>query len=667
MSLRAELPGSKSATVHLDSLALDAPQLRLLQPGKAPLAAPLTLRLTATDIRLGGTPLGINGVSDARLALDMGPALHCAAQASLEGLAIRSSGSLTLDLRQLLTLAAPMLPRQAKGSGGAALDWKLAVDRKLAGDLPQQAGPEPRQEKLSQTLARFRSVKDFAAVLKLSEVSLDWPLASAKGEPVEILRLRGLSTPRPLRAASANGLHESSLSGSLAFGPLAELPGVGPLNKPLSGLLTLDASQQSLRSLQLSQVLHLDGVEMDQNLSLNLDRLDQLLDRDKDRLASLLEFVDGTVSFNLKTGLQALPHKLDKGLSGKGRIEAGFDARLSASRSLVLSARLLSPGLDLRLGPGLDLTGLTSSLTLSKRYGLSPGLRCAKPAADVQPPLSEQVFDLFPAGTGFGAVSGGNADFARADLHDFRSAGGSLGFSQLKLKSGALPLSLHDVLLRLDTGGPLPALRSFRAGLLGGSLLGSAMLKGSRGNYSLQTDLAFSGIDPTRLFPDKAPKDLGSQAETTGRVSMTVPLTPDSETLLQRMSLRADITKIGPRTLERMLYALDPDEQNETIVQQRRLMDIGYPRFVRLGLAYGNLSLSGEVEVKGFRLELPRIDRLPVGNLPIRSQLTKALAPVQSLITILDAVSAGAVCRDPAGPPGSLKAIGNTAQEGVAP
>ncbi|MDP3427590.1 MAG: hypothetical protein Q8S17_09475, partial [Humidesulfovibrio sp.] len=367
MTLRAELPGSKSAAARLDSLALDAPQLRLLQPGKAPLAAPLTLRLTVPNIRLGGAPLGINGLSDAKLALDIGPALHCSAQASLEGVAVRSSGSLTMDVRQMLTLAAPMLPRQAKGSGGVAMDWKLAAD------LPQQAGPAPRQEKLSQTLARLRSVKDFEAMLKLSEVSLDWPLASAKGKPVEIVRLRGLSTPRPLRAASTEGLRESSLSGSLAFGPLAELPGVGPLNKPLSGLLTLKASLQNLRSLQLTEVLHLDGVEMDQNLNLNLDRLDQVLDRDQDRLAALLEFVDGTVSFNLKTGLQALPHKLDKeqsgqGLAGKGRIEAGFDARLSASRSLVLSARLLSPGLDLRLGPGLDLTGLTSSLTLNKRY-----------------------------------------------------------------------------------------------------------------------------------------------------------------------------------------------------------------------------------------------------------------------------------------------------------
>ncbi len=668
LALRAELPPAKTALVRLESLGVDIPHLRILQPGKGPVEAPLTLRLTAPEIRLGGAPIGITNVSDARLALDVGPAMRCAAAASMVGKDVRSNGSLTLDVQKLLALAAPLLPRQAKGSGGVALDWKVSAS------LPQQQAPAPKAEKLSQTLARLGFVKELEAVLKLSEVSLDWPLASAKGGPAETLRLRGLSTPKPLRATSTAGMRESSLTGTLAFGPLGELPGVGPLTKPLRGLLTLNATQQNLRSVQVTEMLHTDGIEVDQNLRLTLDRLDQVLDRDQDRLAAILEHVDGTVAFDLKTGLQPLPANTtkgtpdkgltDKSMSGKGRIEAGFDARLSGGRSLALSARLLSPGLDLRLGPNLALSGLTSSLRLSKRYALSPGLRCAQPASGVLQPLSEQVFDLFPSGSGNG---GGSDEFTRTVLHEFQSGGGSLGFSQLTLKSGALPLSVHDVFLRLDTGGPVPALRSFRAGLLGGNIQGSTTIKGARGSYSLEADLAFTGIDPSRLFPDKALKDPGSQAETAGRVSLSVPLTPDPEALLQRMALRADITRIGPRTLERMLYALDPDEQNETIVQQRRLMDLGYPRFVRVGLAYGNLSLSGEVEVKGFRLELPRIDRLPVGNLPLRKQLTRALAPVQALTTTLDAVSAGGICRDPAGPPGKLKVIGNTAHEGAAP
>lgn len=654
LALRAGFPASKSATASLDGLDLDITRLRVRQPGKGPLEVPLRLSLSVPVIRLGGpAPLTAN-VAEARLALDMGQALRCTATGSLGGSDLRSSGKLNVNVQRLFGLAAPLLPRQAKGSGGLDLDWRISAV------LPPQQAPAPKAEKLSQTLKRLGFLKEFEAVLSLTELALDWPLGS-EGQPGETMHLRGLTTPRPLRLATSGGLRNSSLTGSLAFGPLSELPGAGTLSKPLRGLLTLNLAQQDARSAQFSQMLHLDGLDLDQNLRLTLDRLDQVLDRDQDRLAAILEQVDGTVGFDLKAGFKTMPASSGQGLTGQGRLEAGFDARLSAGRSLNLSARLLSPGLDLRLGPELALSGLTSTLRFDKGFTLTPGLRCATPAQSALPPLSEQVFEPLPA-------AGGSGDeFARSILHEFQFGGGSLGFSQIQLKSGALPLNLRDVHLRLDTSGPLPALRSFRAGLLGGNLLGSAMITGARGNYSLQADCAFTGIDPARLLPDKAQKDAGGQSEAAGRVSLSAPLTTDPEVLLQRLRLNADITRVGPRTLERMLYALDPDEQNEAIVQQRRLMGIGYPRFVHLGMAYGNLSLSGEVEVKGFRLELPRIDRLPAANLPIRKQLAKALAPVPALVNILDAISAGGICRDPAGPPGALKVVQNTVQEGVAP
>lgn len=667
VTLRADLPATKSATARLEALTLDAPRLRVLLPGKRPVDTPLALHLSVPDISLSdSSPMEV-GIADAKLTLELGQALRLLTTSSMQGKAVRSSGTMTLDVQRLLALATPLLPSKAQGSGGVALDWKLSAV------LPQPQGPVQQPVKLSKTLARLDFLKELEAVLTLTDVNLDWPKAGTAqaggGKPGDVLRLRSLSTPKPLRVNTSGGLRESSLRGSLAFGPLDELPGVGALAKPLRGLVTVNAAQQGLRSLQLSEILHTDGLELDQSLNIALDRLDQVLDRDKDRFAAILEHVDGTISFAAKTGLATLSAQAGKAqaaqkLSGKGNLEAGFDAKLSSGRSLALSARLLSPGLDLNLGPNLAISGLTSSLRLNKRYALQPGLRCAGPSHEVLQPLSEQVFDLFPSSTPSSNFADDDNAVAHARLSEFQAGGGSLGFSRMKLKSGSLPLALHDVFLRLDTSGPLPALRSFRAGLLGGNMLGSLQVKGARGDYALAADLSFTGIDPSRFFPGKAAKDLGDKAETAGRVSVTLPLTPDAEALLQRIGLRADITKIGPRTLERMLYALDPDEQNETIVQQRRLMDIGYPRFVNLGLAYGNLSLSGAVEVKGFQLDLPRIDRLPVGNLPIGTQLRKALAPMPKLIKTLDAVSSNSLCRDPAG---SLKVSGNNDQEGVAP
>jgi len=666
LRLRAELPAAKAVNASLDALEVDAPQVRVLAPGRPPVEAPLSLRLTAPDIRLTrpaeAAPLA-PAVHNALLGLDLGGALHCSARFSLSGPASRdlaSDGTVTLDAGKLLALAAPLVPKQAKASGALSADWKLSAT------LPQPPAPNAKQQpkKLSQQLKELNFLHEAELTLALKDVSLDWPLAAPPGKPAESLRLRGLSTPKPLRAATRDGVRESSLSGSLAFGPLDALPGVGKLDRPLRGLVSVTAAQQGARSAQVSELLRLEGHDLEQNLSLVLDKLDLLLDRE-DKPAAALEHLDATLGFRLAAALQSLPGRQGRpaGIGGAGRVEAGADVRLAGGRSLSVSARLLSPGLDLSLGPDTAISGLKSALRFQRRFSLAPGLRCPGDMDAELTPLSVQVFDLFPA-TGPARQEGRSlAELLAPDAPGAQNLG-SLSLARARLKSGPLPLELRDIELKLDTTSPLPGLRSFRAGLLGGSVLGSAGVRKAAGRYSLDADLAFTGIDPGRLLPAKAPRDLGGQAETSGRVSLSVPLTPDPEALLQRLFLRADITKIGPRTLERMLYALDPDEQNETIVQQRRLMDMGYPRNLRVGIAYGNLNLSGAVEVKGFRLDLPPVDRLNIANLPIRNKLSGPLAAVPGLIKALDAVSGSVICRD-AGAGSALRVVQSA--QGVTP
>jgi hypothetical protein len=665
LRLQAALPPAKSARLKLLALNLDAPSVRVPQPGKMALDIPLTLRASAPEISLTGPDM-VPALRDLALSLDLGKALRCEALSSLDGptgRSLRTQGTLILDTKHTLALASAHAPRQAKATGRASLDWKLAAT--LPPKDSAASGTAPAPKKFKQRLNEFALLQNAEAVLKLDNLTLDWPLAAVPEQHGETLRLRGLSTPRPLRLATREGVRDTTLTGSLAFGPLDALPGVGKLSPPLRGLFTINAAQQGARSVQLSQMLRLDGLDMDQNLTLSLDKLDTVLERDQDRLAAVLELVDGSASFSLATGLNALPASATaKGLSGSGRLEAGAEARLSGGRSLALSARLLSPGLDLRLGPDLAVDGLSSSLRLSRRYRLLRGLRCPDGQEQAGQPLSEQVFDLFPSQSSTRPATGGEAlgQLLRPDAT--RAIAGAFALSRLKLNPGGLPLDIRDIEARLDDSGFLPGLRSFRAGLLGGNILGSAMLHKSAGRYSLNADLAFTGIDPGRLLPGKSPRDLGAQAETSGRVSLSVPLTPDPEELLRRLTFRADITKIGPRTLERMLYALDPEERNETIVQQRRLMGIGYPRHLRVAAAYGNLSLSGAVDVKGFQLDLPPVDRLAIANLPLKTQLSKPLAAVPGLIQILDAASGSLICRDPTGLPGALRVFEPESQGG---
>jgi hypothetical protein len=646
LRLRAELPAGKSADVRLDALEVAAPKILVTTPGKPATETPFSLRVTAPEIRLTrpaeGAPLA-PAVRDALIGLDLGGALHSSARLSLSGPSSRdvvSDGTVTLDARRLLALTAAFAPRDVKASGALSAEWKLAAA------LPQRAKPQAAAPRtIAQRLKELNFLRQAEAELTLKDLSLDWPLAPQPGKRAEILRLRGLSTPKPLRLSTKNGAQESSLSGALAFGPLEALPGLGALDRPLRGLVSIDAKQQGGRSAQVAESLRLDGHDLEQSLTLVLDKLDLVLDRE-DKPAAALEHLDATLGFRLAGALQALPARHGKAaaIGGSGRVEAGADIRLSGGRSLTVAARLLSPGLDLRLGPDLRLSGLKSSLRFQRRFGIAKGLICPGDAEPDLTPLSEQVFNQFPATAPTRPDGRSLAGLLAPDAD--RQGLGVLSLSRAQLKAGPLPLDLRDVEIKVDTASAVPGLRSFRAGLLGGSVLGGANLRKTAGRYSLEADMAFTGVDPGRLFPAKAARDLGDRAETSGRLSLSVPLTPDPETLLQRLSLRADITKIGPRTLERMLYALDPEEQNETIVQQRRLMAMGYPRWLRAAIAYGNLSLTGAVEVKGFQLDLPPVDRLNIANLPIRDKLSKPLAAVPDLIRALDAASGNVICRD---------------------
>ncbi len=652
--LRVELPRAKRATASLASLEISSPAVGVTPVGGKTMTTPLDLRASAPSIVLGADTLkgGIPDVRGLNASLNLGRALGTKLTADVNAAAVRTSGDARIDAGALFALAAPLLPPGARASGSIAADWRVNAT------IPHTASTPPAADMAQaarQAMSRLAFLRETDATLRLSDLNLRWP-GTDGGAP---LALRGLSTPRPFHLQTHNGAERTSLTGSLAFGPLDTLPGAGRTGKPLQGLLTLNAATQGVRSVQISEALHLDGPGLDQNLSLTADRLDKLLTGD-DPLTTALSGVDAHVTFSLAAGdigaaLASAPGGgAADGPHGRGALKARAEAQLAGGRFLNVSARLNSPGVDFSLGPDLAVTGLTSDVALSRRFVLTPDLRCPGEAPAVEPaPLSEQVFGILsedagqnPAIEALGSASRTGSIGALLRPVAQGRGGGSITMKRLRVKAGGRPLDLHDIAVRLDDSGAVPGVRSFRAGLLGGGVLGRAMLRKQAGGYALDADVAFSGIDPGKMFPTGAARDTGSSAETSGRVRVSAPITADAETLLRRLTLNADITRIGPRTLERMLYALDPQEQNETIVQQRRLLGMGYPRFLRVAAAYGNLSLSGAVTVKGFDLDLPRVDRLAIANLPLRDKLAAPLARVPELVRLLDAAGGDRICRD---------------------
>jgi hypothetical protein len=128
-----------------------------------------------------------------------------------------------------------------------------------------------------------------------------------------------------------------------------------------------------------------------------------------------------------------------------------------------------------------------------------------------------------------------------------------------------------------------------------------------------------------------------------GLMSAALPLSTSMDRLLQDLECQLEITRIGARALERVLYALDPYENNESMVRQRKLLKSGTPRWVKAAVRDGMLSASGEVEVKGMKLELPKIERLNVAGLPGLGGYEKRLAVIGPIIKGLNILSADTV------------------------
>jgi hypothetical protein len=66
-------------------------------------------------------------------------------------------------------------------------------------------------------------------------------------------------------------------------------------------------------------------------------------------------------------------------------------------------------------------------------------------------------------------------------------------------------------------------------------------------------------------------------------------------------------------------------------------------------IQYGNLSLSGEVEAKGIRLSLPRIERFNISNLPIQRRIEKNLSVLGVIVDVLRKMSADGIYIGPDG------------------
>ena len=110
---------------------------------------------------------------------------------------------------------------------------------------------------------------------------------------------------------------------------------------------------------------------------------------------------------------------------------------------------------------------------------------------------------------------------------------------------------------------------------------------------------------------------------------------------LDKLLLKIAITKIGTKTLDRLLLFIDPEESKPAIVDTRAKLKLASPQRVLISLDHGNLDV--EVWLKSDLLGIvkaPELKRIPVAGLKQFATINEQLQFLQEMLQILKTVAA---------------------------
>jgi hypothetical protein len=299
--------------------------------------------------------------------------------------------------------------------------------------------------------------------------------------------------------------------------------------------------------------------------------------------------------------------------------------------------------LDGGLESKVEVANLQSHISLEKLYYLTLSGEDNSPEKTGPLPLSDQVLNPESRQQSFADARNIATKRIMDDLRGRLRPQRSLLFDSAMLSAGPLPLEIrnHETELRLVNG--LPRIDYFQMDLMDGTIAGSVSISRNEGAFILEAGCILSGLNAGSLLPNTIRGAPDENAEISGQFSLSLPLSVNPRRLLQDLGMDLNITHIGPETLELLLYAMDPYESNETIVNQRKLLRMGAPRWINLDIDHGSLSLSGQVQVKGISLDLPRIERLNLTDLPVHKQLEAALSGFGGIIDLLKIISSDSI------------------------
>jgi len=450
----------------------------------------------------------------------------------------------------------------------------------------------------------------------------------------------------PLFAYTLHGVSgEGNLDCQCRIDDIEGIPGLKP-ETPLSAHFILNGTHRFLSAVDLDQRLQIDPIDIRQAATISLDMPDGLLTSGnlgtpyeglyrvgatmsagvdiadlstlKDMGVSGMRFIDLSGSVSARTGLHMIP---DNRISSDVRID------------------IAHANIDLK--DTMAITGADADIEWSKTYRLV--------VLDPENPdrltngalLSRRVLQPETLNTVHSLNSSTDIYRHLKQLKERTSPTSEISVGSLSTHRGPLPFHMGPLRIVMDAVNGVPGINHFQFDLLGGTINGTVnLLKKDWKDFRIRSTLNFSGVNTAAFFPELYSDREDRSAEICGMVYADIPVTHQMPVLLENMVIKTEFTKIGSQAIERLLFAMDPHESNEAVMAQRRILKNGSPRWIRLDIRDGFLSIRGEVAVRNINIRLPDIQRLNIARLPGIEDFESAVASLETVALLLGRLSA---------------------------
>lgn len=616
--------------VNIPEFDFSAASIQAVQSGKKFSTIPLSAAFTASGLHIPVARDERPTLQRAEVKISAGDFLQLVGDAFLpESIPqkIATKGRVQLDLKKGMQFAAPLLPAGLKSDGLVNAAWNMTAP------IPEKAMVDEKHP-LKSARTGLSMFDKLEVTLKLDNIS-----AAIPGEKGTI-KILGLQSKPDIHISSLNNGASARFEGGILFAGISGLPGAAANLPSQQGSFLFNGELEEWKSLHLSEKFRIDPLAVFQSADINVSRIDSLFDEKQPfNSATLIKRLDATVVANIDAELSGELKQTLPGIDMAGSINGSFRADLTAGRELAVRGSLKSKDFGVSFADGTKIEGVRSDFSINRVFALAA-------ASKIEPwtPLSNILVRPPPGNQS----SPGATDIATRIYDDLRGdINGKRTFSIRRITtktSSGVPIVLSslegNILLTQEKAG----LSFFQADLLGGTLL-------ARGLFDLRPEIplitlgsSFSNLDITRLLPkDSKKRQTDQDAEISGEMNLSIPLTSEQRELLEQLRLSVNIRKIGANAIERALFSLDPFERNEQVVAQRKLLKLGTLKGLRATAVDGAFSMEGEALIKGIGVDLPKVDRLRISELPLRQEFSKNRKTIAALRTVMDLVRADTI------------------------